>query len=151
MAVAEMSTIVQETTVRAPRSRVWQALTTPSQLSTWFHCTLDTHEFRVGDKVGGVSTYPGCEGKGFTLKIVEMVPNQRFAWNWRPGKSASPEEPETTVTFELEEIAGGTRVKVIETGFDRISLQRRAQAFEDNNNGWKIQIQNLRNYAEQNA
>ena len=90
------------------------------------------------------------EGKAFTLKIVEMVPNQRFAWNWSPGKSA-PEEPETTVTFELEDISGGTRVKVVESGFDRISLQRRAKAFEDNNNGWKIQIENLRNYAEQNV
>ena len=150
MAVAEMSTIVQEVTINAPRARVWHALTTPAQLGAWFRCTLNAHEFRVGDKINGESTYPGCEGKAFTLKIVEMVPNQRFAWNWCPGKSA-PGEPETTVTFDLEEIAGGTRVKVTETGFDRISLERRAKAFDDNNNGWKIQMQNLRNYAEQNA
>lgn len=150
MAVAEMSTIAQETTIRAPRARVWQALTSPSQLETWFHCKLKTGEFRVGASVDGVSTYPGCEGKAFSIRIVEMAPHQRFAWNWRPGK-AGPEEPETTVTFELEEIVGGTRVKVTESGFDRISLERRAKAFDDNNNGWKIQIENLRNYAEQNA
>jgi uncharacterized protein YndB with AHSA1/START domain len=150
MTVAEMSTIVQETTIRAPRSRVWQALITPSELSTWFHCTLTSKDFRPGEKVNGVSTYPGCEGKAFLLEIVEKVPEQRFSWRWRPGKASEGDE-QTTVTFELEDVAGGTRVRVTETGFDRISLESRAKAFDENTNGWKIQVQNLQNYAEQNA
>ena len=150
MTVATASIIEQEITIRAPRSRVWKAITTPSQLSTWFHCTLSAKDFRPGLKVNGASTYPGCEGKAFTLDIVENTPEQRFSWRWTPGAS-SPEEPPTTVTFELQEVAGGTRVTVTESGFDRISLERRAKAFEGNTQGWKIQMKNLENYVEQNA
>jgi uncharacterized protein YndB with AHSA1/START domain len=149
MPVAQTNTIEQQVTIRAPRSRVWKALTTPSEVATWFHCTLSDKEFRVGETINGVSTYPGCEGKGFVLDIVEKVPEQRFSWRWSPGKAAS-NDPPTTVTFTLEEVAGGTRVTVTESGFDRISLERRAKAFDDNSNGWKIQMQNLADYAEQN-
>ncbi|MGZ4816558.1 MAG: SRPBCC family protein [Terriglobales bacterium] len=147
MPVASMNTIEQQVTIRAPRSRVWEALTTPSELGTWFHCTLTAKDFSPGETINGVSTYPGCEGKAFVLEIVEKVPKERFSWRWSPGLAAS-DDPPTTVTFTLEEVTGGTRVTVTESGFDRISLERRAKAFEDNTQGWKIQMQNLSDYAQ---
>ena len=148
MAVASMNTIEQSITVKAPRSRVWKAITTPAELSTWFRCTLGTKDFRVGETVNGVSTYPGHEGTPFTLEIVEKMPEHRFSWRWHPGHS-DVGDPPTTVTFVLEEVSGGTRVKVTETGFDQISLERRAKAFEGNTQGWKLQMQNIHDYVEQ--
>jgi uncharacterized protein YndB with AHSA1/START domain len=150
MSVAMQSVIEQEVIIRAPRSRVWKALTTPSELGTWFRCTLSSKDFRVGETVNGVSTYPGHEGKAFQLEIVELVPESRFSWRWSPG-AAGVGDPPTTVTFRLEDVPGGTRVGVTESGFDRISVERRAKAFEGNTQGWKMQTQNLSNYAEQNA
>lgn len=150
MPVGLMNTIENEVTIGAPRSRVWKAITTPSELGTWFHCTLTAKDFRPGEIVNGVSTYPGYEGKSFSIEILEKVPEQRFSWRWSPG-AASKEDPPTTVTFELEEVAGGTRVKVTESGFDRISLERRAKAFEGNTKGWQIQMQNLHDYVEQKS
>jgi uncharacterized protein YndB with AHSA1/START domain len=140
--------IENQTVIRAPRSRVWKALTTPSEFGTWFRATLSAQEFRVGESINGVSTYPGSEGKGFALEIVEKKPESRFSWRWWPGASA-PEEPKTTVIFELEEVEGGTRVKVTETGFDQMSLERRAKSFEGNSKGWAIQMQNLHDHVEQ--
>lgn len=148
MPVDLMNTIENEVTIRAPRSRVWKALTTPSELGTWFHCTLPTQEFRLGEIVNGVSTYPGYEGKAFSFEVIEKVPEQRFSWRWSPS-AASKDDPPTTVTFELEEVAEGTRVKVTESGFERISLERRAKAFEGNTKGWAIQMQNIHDYVEQ--
>jgi uncharacterized protein YndB with AHSA1/START domain len=147
MAVATQSVIKQEVIIRAPRSRVWKALTTVSELSTWFRCTLNTKEFHPGDIVNGESTYPGHEGTAFTLEIVETAPEQRFSWRWHPGH-ADVGDPPTTVTFTLEDVPGGTLVRVTESGFDRISLERRAKAFEGNTQGWAIQMQNLQSYAE---
>ncbi len=149
MPVAQINTIEQQVIIRAPRSRVWKALTTPSEFGTWFRATLSATEFRPGVRVNGVSTYPNCEGKQFVLEIVEKIPEKLFSWKWSPGK-ADTSDPATTVTFTLEDIAGGTRVTVTESGFDGISLERRAKAFEDNTQGWKIQMQNLSEYAEQN-
>ena len=147
MAVATQSIIQQEVIIRAPRSRVWKAVTAVSELSTWFRCTLNTQEFHPGDTVNGESTYPGHEGTAFTLEIVEKVPEQRFSWRWHPGH-ADVGDPPTTVTFTLDEVPEGTRVRLTESGFDRISLERRAKAFEGNTQGWAIQMQNLQNYAE---
>jgi len=147
MSVAAQSVIEQEVTIRAPRGRVWKALTNPAELSAWFRCTLSTKDFRVGETVNGVSTYPGHEGTAFTLEIVEKIPEQRFAWRWHPGH-ADVGDPPTTVTFTLDEVPGGTRVKVTESGFDRISIERRAKAFEGNSKGWEIQMRNIHDYVE---
>ena len=155
MSVAQQDRIRQEIVIKAPRSKVWKALTTPAQFSQWFRAKLTATEFRVGDRVNGVSTYPGHEGKAFFLVITEITPETDFAWKWSPGgKSAESEEEEdpfTTVVFELEEVPGGTRVKVTESGFEHIALARRASAFEGNTKGWEIQMKNLHDYAEQNS
>jgi hypothetical protein len=38
----------------------------------------------------------------------------------------------TRVVFELADAPGGTLLTVVESGFDRIPLARRAKAFRDN-------------------
>ena len=57
-------------------------------------------------------------------------------------------EPQTTVTFTLEPIAGGTRLILSETGFDEISLPRRAKAHADNSQGWTEVLGWLQTYVE---
>ncbi len=137
--------IENQVRIEAPRSRVWKALTTPSQFTTWFHATTDAKEFRAGQRVDLVSTHPGHEGTAFFFELVEVSPEHRFVWRWKSG-----DEPYTTVVFELEEASDGTLVKVTESGFEHISLERRAKMFEGNTEGWKIQTRNLREYVEQN-
>ncbi len=150
MAVEQVSRIEQQIHIRAPRSRVWKALTTPSQFSTWFHAKVSAQEFRPGERADLVSTYPGHEGTSFFFEVLEIAPEYRFVWQWGPG-GAKPEDPLTTVTFELEEVEGGTLVKVTESGFERISLERRAKAFEGNTKGWEIQMRNIHDYVEQQS
>jgi uncharacterized protein YndB with AHSA1/START domain len=149
----QMNRIEKESVIKASRTRVWKALTNPAEFSQWFRARLSVTEFRVGERVNAVSTYSGHEGTSFFLMITEMTAETTFAWKWAPGgKSVEPapeSDPFTAVVFELEEVPGGTRVKVTETGFDHISLSRRAKAFEDNSKGWEIQMQNLHEYAEQ--
>src|SRR6185369_2905670 len=154
MSVAQQDRIHQEIVIKAPRSKVWKALTTPAEFSQWFRAKLSVKEFQVGERVNAVSTYPGHEGTAFFLVITEITPETDFAWKWAPGaKSTADEEedPFTTVVFELEEVPGGTRVKVTESGFEHISLARRAKAIEGNSKGWELQMQNLHDYAEQNG
>jgi uncharacterized protein YndB with AHSA1/START domain len=60
-------------------------------------------------------------------------------------------EPTTLVEFKLEEEQGGasTAVTIVESGFDKIPLNRRAEAFRKNDNGWAGQATNLARYVEQ--
>jgi len=52
-------------------------------------------------------------------------------------------EPTTLVVFELEEVADGTLLTVAESGFDRIPLARRAQAYRMNEEGWAAQMKSI--------
>ena len=86
-----------------------------------------------GAEVWMTSTYPGHEGQRFVVRVTEMTPPRRFAWQWHPG-AVDPavdysREPWTTVTFTLEPSGRGTRLSVSETGFNEISLARRAKVF----------------------
>ena len=49
----------------------------------------------------------------------------------------------TLVEFRLEEAGGGTLLTIVESGFDQISLARRAEAFRMNDQGWTEQTRNI--------
>jgi len=96
--------------------------------------------------------HPGYEGQRFRVWFVELTPPQRLVWQWHPGEIDPTvdysREPRTTVTFVLERVGSGTRLSVSETGFDAISLARRAKVYGDNNQGWGEVVGWLQRYVE---
>jgi uncharacterized protein YndB with AHSA1/START domain len=147
---AELTRIDRTIEIKAPPERVWRALTNAKELSTWFQVTIEG-DITPGNEVWMTSECQGNVGR-FRVRIVEMTPPTRFVWQWHPG-AVDPNidyssEPRTTVTFTLEPSAGGTRVSLAETGFNEISLARRAKVFGDNNQGWTEVLVWLSNYAE---
>jgi hypothetical protein len=46
-------------------------------------------------------------------------------------------------------VAGGTRLTVVESGFDRIPAARRAEAFRMNEGGWAEQLLNIERHVSQ--
>ena len=55
-------------------------------------------------------------------------------------------EPMTLVEFRLEDADGGTLLMIVESGFDRVPLARRAEAFKMNEQGWTEQMRNIDRY-----
>jgi uncharacterized protein YndB with AHSA1/START domain len=115
--------IEKEIVLRAPRSRVWRALADAEQFGAWFGMKLEG-AFAPGARVRGQMTSPAHE-----LVTIEFAI-----------------EPTTLVEFQLEEVAGGTQLRVVESGFDRIPLARRAEAFRMNDAGWAEQLENIARY-----
>ena len=79
--------------------------------------------------------------------VERMEPEQYFSYRWHP-YAVDPnidysDEPRTLVEFRLEESGDGTVLTIIESGFDRIPLARRAEAWRMNEGGWTAQVQNL--------
>jgi hypothetical protein len=60
------------------------------------------------------------------------------------------EQNSTLAEFWLTEADGGGRVRVVESGFDRVdaSPEQRAQAVADNTGGWAEELKRLRSLAE---
>jgi uncharacterized protein YndB with AHSA1/START domain len=130
--------------VRAPKSRVWHALTDPLEFGAWFGVKLE-RAFAPGTPVRGRFTHPGYEHVVFDITVERVEPERLLSWRWHP-HAVEPrvdysKEPTTLVVFELEEVKGGTRVTVTESGFDQVPLARRALAFRMNGDGWTRQLE----------
>jgi len=141
--------IEKQILLRAPRARVWRALTDASEFGTWFRVALDG-EFTVGTRVTGRVTYPGYEHLRFQVFVERMEAESRFSFRWHP-HAVEPEEddssePTTLVEFRIEETAGGTLLTVVESGFDQLPADLRDEALRRNSEGWEIQMQNIRDH-----
>lgn len=145
---SELTRIERSTRIAAPRERVWQALTDPPQFAKWFGVEF-TGNFEPGAKIRMTTTPEAYKGIVFYIVVDEVTP-YTLSWRWHPGMPDPnldySKEPMTCVQFRLEETAGGTVVTVTESGFDKISLTRRAGVFAQNDEGWREQLLNLDGY-----
>ena len=151
--------------LRAPRDRVWRAISDPKEFGSWFGVEFDG-PFVLGARVTGriVPTTVDADvarsqepyaGMAFEFHVDRIEPMRRFSFRWHPFAVDTAvdysTEPMTLVVFELEEVAGGTSLVITESGFDRIALERRAKAFASNEEGWTMQMKLIEKYLAANA
>ncbi len=164
--------IEKQVTLRAPVSRVWRALTDVTEFGAWFGVKLRS-PFVIGQQVRGVFETPldeaamiaYQEGRGVVPSKVKMpAPDavfctvermeheRHFSFRWIPyGIDAEIDpagEPTTLVEFTLEAVPEGTRLTIVESGFDRVPAHRRHRAFRMNEGGWTVQAGNVRKHVE---
>jgi uncharacterized protein YndB with AHSA1/START domain len=137
----------------APIARVWRALTDYREFGQWFGVKLE-QPFAVGRVARGRITYPGYEHLILEATVVTLEPERLFSFTWHP-YAVDPSvdysaEPSTSVEFRLETIPTGTRLRVTESGFDKIPTGRRPLALRMNDEGWAEQMKNIeRHVADQ--
>ena len=152
--------IEKKVVLRAPRERVWNAISDAKQFGSWFGVEFDG-PFVAGAHMKGRMTptkvdrdvakrqeaYAGME---FDCTIDRIEPMTVFSFRWHPfaidPKVDYSHEPATLVVFQLDEVADGTQLTITESGFDKIPLERRAKAFAANEGGWTIQAELLAKY-----
>lgn len=153
MNTSSIDRIEKQIDLKAPRSRVWRALTDYREFGAWF-CVKLEGPFVPGQSARGQLTYPGYEHLIMEVDVVTMTPESYFSFRWHPyavelNMDYSKEEP-TLVEFHLDEMADGTRLRVTESGFDRIPAARRDEAFRMNSGGWEAQVKNIANHVAAN-
>ncbi|OOG62177.1 vanillate O-demethylase oxidoreductase VanB [Rhodanobacter sp. B04] len=135
--------------LQAPVSRVWRALTDYREFGEWFRVKLDA-PFEPGKVAQGLITHPGHEHVAWRAIIKAVEPEHLFSFTGHPyAVDASVDyegETPTLVEFRLEPSAGGTLLRITETGFDKIPASRRAEAFRMNDGGWTAQLENIRKH-----
>jgi uncharacterized protein YndB with AHSA1/START domain len=158
--------------LKAPVSRVWRAIADAKEFGSWFGFELEG-AFAPGQAIRGsfTGTFDEAElmeyqkrvgvtpskvkppGKNFVFGTVERIePERYFSFRWVPygiDAEADPEnEPTTLVEFRLESVTEGTKLTIVESGFDRVPEKRRMRAFRMNEGGWAAQAENLRKYVD---
>jgi uncharacterized protein YndB with AHSA1/START domain len=152
--------IEKKVLLRAPRARVWSALTDVREFELWFGVRFD-RPFAPGVALRGVivgTTVDVEVAKAqrqhaaipFEITVDRIEAERLFSFRWHPFAVDQTvnysKEPTTLVEFVLEEAPGGTMLTVSESGFDRIPLERRSQAFTSNDEGWSIMVKLIETY-----
>jgi len=112
--------------LRFPREMVFLALTDSAQLGAW----LMPNDFRP--VIGHCFTFQTRPAPGFDgtvhCEVLELLPPERMVIRWQGGAL------DTRVSFDLAEIAEGTRLTLKHTGFSGLAnvIPRIALGF-----GWK--------------
>ena len=137
--------------LKAPVSRVWQALTDHNEFGEWFRVKLDQPFVPGGESTGRI-TYPGYEHMLWFAMVVDMQPETLFSFTWSPndeeGEGGHPKEPRILVEFRLEPIAQGTRLTLCESGFSQLPEESRDETYIRNSGGWDEQAKNIARYVE---
>lgn len=146
------NSITKQIEIKASITRVWAALTDYREFGSWFRVDLES-PFEVGEITTGRMTYPGSEGMLFTVQVLAMdEPNFfSFRWPWDEHNLLDSEaalEQTILVEFSLTKISTGTRLQVVESGFERVPENQRVNMIRGNTEGWEIQTKNIRDYLQ---
>lgn len=113
--------VTREMTVPAPPERVWRSMTEPERLAEWLGDPLEL-ELEPGGELR-IRTPANEERVGWIEDVAEP---RRLSFWW-----AADGEEATRVELELEEVAGGTRVRVTESRPLAALEVRAAEMLED--------------------
>ncbi len=144
-----MDRIEKTIVLHAPRSRVWRALSQAKEFGAWFGLALEG-DFAPGARLTGRLTTPGHEHLTLEITVERVEPEHLLSYRWHP-YAIEPgvdyaSEPTTLVEFQLADVADGTQLTVVESGFEGIPLARRAIAFRMNDQGWAEQLTHIARY-----
>ena len=136
--------------LKAPPAKVWYALSNAPSFGDWFGVALKGKTFEPGKRVQGHITHPGYEHVVWDVLVVEMAAERLLSFRWHP-YAVDPavdysKEPATLVEFSLELVEGVTLLRLVESGFDKVPVSRRSEAFRMNSNGWDEQMKNIEKY-----
>lgn len=130
-------TITKTIDLAAPVGLVWEAVATADGLASWFP---DRAEL---DPVAGGSGALVWDAYGrFHIVVEEVDEPHVIAYRW----AGDVDDPQfqggsTVMRFTLQAIPGGTRLTVVETGFE--SFSNAQKAFEGNTQGWDEELGEL--------
>jgi len=131
------------TTINAPASKVWDALTQPEQIKQYLFGTEVATDWQVGSPI----TYKGVwQGKAYEDKgkVLEIEPGKRLVSTFWSSLSGVPDQPENynTVCYELSPEGSGTRLTVTQ---DNNASQEDASHAEQN---WQTVLDGIKKLLE---
>ncbi|MDQ2647752.1 MAG: SRPBCC domain-containing protein [Myxococcota bacterium] len=129
--------------IRAPRDRVWKALTEPAEVKAYFFDTELETSWRPGSPLFFRGEWQGkqYEDRG---KVLSFEPPHSLSYDYWSSFSGLEDKPELRqiVRYDLDEQDGGTRVRAHQSNFD---TQERAEHSEQN---WRGVLEALKKYVE---
>lgn len=138
----ETHDIVVDETLPREASAIWRVLTTGDLIARWL-MPIAGFEPKVGNRFTFKTTPAGEWDGTIRCEVLEVVPNRRFSYSWKGGHAANigyGSPLDTVVTWTLEPVEGGTRIRLVHSGF---VLPRNETAVQNMSKGWKSIVPKL--------
>ena len=138
--------IERQITIRAPKERVYNAITDPKQIVSWFPDAISgTLE------AGATPTINFGKDTAYQIHVVAANPHSYFAYRWVPGNADGTDGfagdvltvPNTLVEFRLADDPKGTALTLKESGFSTLPWAVAEKKFEENSGGWDYMLDRL--------
>ena len=121
-----MDGVEREVTVPAPPDEVWPAVADSEGLSAWFGA-----DARLDARPGGRGAFRWPDGTERAVVVEEVEPGRRLAFRWLPFERSAAggivARRSTRVEITLDEVPGGTRVRVVERPAFAVGTSRAAR------------------------
>lgn len=133
--------VVDEVFPHAPEV-IWRALTTGEIMARWLMVPKG-FEPVVGNRFSYQTKPAGAWDGTIECEVLEVIEHRRFSHAWRGGDASNQgygSKLDTVVTWTLEPVAEGTRVRLVHSGFE---LPKNEVAFRNMGDGWKVVVPRL--------
>ena len=141
--------IEREILIDAPIDVVWRVVTEPELIQHWF-----AEEVTLDARAGGTGRMVFKSGDSYQLQVEAVDQPRRFVYRWvQPAGSVARDENSMLVEFTLHAEGDGTRLRVVESGFDRVDWadEKKARYAEDHSSGWGVLLARLAEFAPRAA
>jgi uncharacterized protein YndB with AHSA1/START domain len=127
--------VVEEVFPHAPET-IWKTLTTGDLIGRWLMKPTGFEPVK-GARFTFQTTPAGAWDGVIQCQVLEVTPNERFAFAWKGGHEGNVgygSRLDTVVTFTLSRVENGTRLRLVHSGF---VLPNNEIAFKNMGDGWK--------------
>jgi uncharacterized protein YndB with AHSA1/START domain len=139
---ATQDIVIDEVFPHAPET-IWKTLTSGELMARWIHMTPTGFEPVKGNRFTYQTTPAGKWDGTIRCEVLEVIPNERFAYAWKGGDESNSgygSKLDTVVTFTLSKTANGTRLRFVHSGF---VLPKNESAYTNMSGGWKKVVENV--------
>lgn len=130
--------VVEEVLSHAPAT-IWKTLTSGALIDRWLMKTTGFEAVK-GTHFTFQTTPSGAWDGVIHCEVLDVIPNERLSYSWRSGHDGNVgygARLDTVVTWTLAKVAGGTRLRLVHSGF---VLPMNATAFTNMGKGWKTVV-----------
>ena len=146
--------IVKNTvTIKAPASKVWDALTNPEQTKKYMFGCETVSDWKKGSPLLWKGSHEGKEMVFVKGNIVEIKPEKFLAYTVIDPNSSMPDIPENylTVTYELAFEKGETVLTVTQGDYSIVAEgEKRYKEAYNNGEGWNPILVEIKKLVEKN-
>lgn len=133
----EHASIEREIHIDAPREAVFEVVSDPIHVARWWP---DEADYRAVPGSSGTIVFHSTNGRTVeTFEVIDVIWPRLFSFRWTQPMGARAQAGNSfLVVFELSEQAGGTLLKMTESGFRERGWDAAVaeDAYRDHGTGW---------------